>query len=197
MATDTGSSDPLAAEIPRIAFDDLPAALAEQLRPRYERLGYLGEFFQVGAHQAELLLAFNDFTDAGKDALPANLVELIALTMASLAGNDYERHQHERLAVKLGLTAAWVQAVETLDPSTLTDPIERAVQRYLIAAFPTQGRDARDELDAVVAAVGPVDAVGVMLVAGRYLAHALVVNSVGIRPPVTSIWDTGTGASDD
>jgi hypothetical protein len=176
-------------EIPRIPFDELPAALADQLRPRYERLGYLGEFFQVGAHQPEMLAAFIELTEAGKDALPANLVELVAITMATLAGNDYERNQHERLAVKLGLPTEWVKAVEALDPSGLDDDAERAAQRYLLAAFPAQGRGAREELSRLSEVIGPTDAVGVMLVAGRYLAHALLVNSVGIDPPVSSIWE--------
>jgi len=33
------------------------------LRPRVERLGYLGEFFRYTAHQPQALISFLDFTE--------------------------------------------------------------------------------------------------------------------------------------
>ena len=38
---------------------------------------------------------------------------------------------------------------------------------------------------------GPEPAVAVMMVLGRYLVHALIVNSLGLAPPVPSIFEDG------
>lgn len=171
-------------------FDELDPALAEALRPRVERLGYLGDFFRYTAHQPEALRAFIDFTEASKAGLSAELVEVIALTAATRLGNDYERHQHERLAVRLGLGRDWVTAVERLEPEVL-DGEAGAVQAYLLAALDHDGFGVDDKLDAVVDALGAAGAVAVMLVAARYAAHALVVNSLGLAPPVPSIFEDG------
>ena len=89
--------------IPRLEFEDFPPEVSERLAPRVERLGYLGEFFKCAVHQPEGLAAFIDFTESGKGTLPHNMVEIIALTVSSWTGNVYERNQHERLSVRLGL----------------------------------------------------------------------------------------------
>ena len=47
------------------------------------------------------------------------------------------------------------------------------------------------ELEAVVDRVGAELAVGVLLVIGRYVAHAAFVNALEIRPPVPSIFEDG------
>jgi alkylhydroperoxidase family enzyme len=72
------------------------------LGPRSDAWGYLGEFFAVAGHQPAALLAFHEFTEALKRALPPELTEVVALTTATELGNDYERSQHERLSVNLG-----------------------------------------------------------------------------------------------
>ena len=56
--------------IRRWTMPELPPALAEALRPRVERLGYLGEFFQCAANVPDALLAFDVFTAALKRAVP-------------------------------------------------------------------------------------------------------------------------------
>lgn len=48
-------------KIPRLEFADLESRLAETLTPRYERLGYLGEFFKCMGHQPAALRGFIDF----------------------------------------------------------------------------------------------------------------------------------------
>lgn len=182
--------------IPRLAFDDLEPELAAALRPRVERLGYLGEFFQVAGHQPAALRAFGEFTEAAREALPANLAELVALTAATVMGNDYERHQHERLAVRQGLSASWVAAVEALEPdSGALLPAESAVQRWVLHALPTFGDGATVELAALVEETGPEVAVAVMMLTGRFVAHALIANSAGLQPPVPSIFEDGFDGS--
>lgn len=188
----TGPTD-LDGSVPviRRTLADMPSELRTELEPRVERLGYLGEFFRCAANQPEALLDFMRFTESAKGPLDDRTLELVALTMAMLAGNDYELHQHERLAVRLGLGRDWISDVERLDPERLSDERERVVQRYLLAATSRLGKASATELGAVVASFGSRGAVAVMLFAGRYLVHSLVVNSLELTPPVPSIFEDG------
>lgn len=174
--------------IPRIPFAELPEDLAELLRPRVDRLGYLGEFYQCTAHQPRALMRFYNFTDELKKALPDRLTETVALTVAAATGNDYERAQHERLSLKLGFGERWVRDVLTMNPdeAETLDEDELAVQRFAIAAVANYGRGAQSHLDAMTEKIGYEHAVAVVLLVGRYAAHSLMVNSLDLAPPVTS-----------
>jgi alkylhydroperoxidase family enzyme len=178
------------ASIPRLGLEAIDPALSARLKPRVERLGYLGEFFQCAAHAPAALDAFIGFTEAAKHGLPENVVELIALTAATRLGNQYERNQHERLSIRLGLGRDWVAGVERCRPDELTRA-EATVQRYVLRALESCGRGAKAELDAMVGELGPEQAVAVMMVLGRYLVHALFVNSLELEPPVPSIFEDG------
>jgi alkylhydroperoxidase family enzyme len=172
--------------IPRLPMEELPAALAEALRPRVERLGYLGEFFQCAANAPDALLAFDVFTASLKRALPDRATEVVALTVATRLGNTYERNQHEQLCRRLGLGDLWIGAVEALEldaPASTTAP-----QRLALAVVDRQGHDVRAELEAVIDALGGPAAMAVLLVIGRYVTHSLVVNALALRPPVPSIF---------
>ena len=173
--------------IPRLEMAEFPPALAEALRPRVERLGYLGEFFKCAAHAPDALLAFDVFTAALKRGLPDRVTEVVALTVATRLGNAYERHQHERLCRQLGFDDAWVRAVERLQPEGIGAD-EQAVQRLTLAVLDRQGHGVRAELEAVIDALGPPAAMAVLLVIGRYVTHSLVVNALELRPPVASIF---------
>jgi alkylhydroperoxidase family enzyme len=175
--------------IRRLEMGDLPPALAEVLRPRVERLGYLGEFFQCAAHVPDALLAFDVFTAALKRALPDRISEVVALTVATRLGNAYERHQHERLCRRMGLGEAWIEAVERLEPDGLEGG-ERMVQRLALAMLERHGHDVHAELEQVVDALGQQPAMAVLLSIGRYVTHSLVVNALALRPPVASIFAT-------
>lgn len=178
--------------VPKIPFEALPQTLADALRPRVKRLGYFGEFFQYAAHQPEALLAFNQFTEAGKGGLPDKLVELVALTCAGWMDNAYERHQHERLCVRLGYGRDWVAAVNALDSNHngLSDD-ERLVQMFLLTVLDSRGHEAGPMFERVVAALGPAGAIAVLMVLGRYVVHGLFVNTLGLAPPVPSIFEDG------
>src|SRR5712664_5017380 len=106
----------MSALIPRLSMTELDPDLAELLRPRVERLNYLGEFFQCTGHQPRALISFYTLTEDLKRALPDNLTELVALTIATKMNNAYERVQHERLSVKLGLSETWIREVTSLLP---------------------------------------------------------------------------------
>src|SRR5713226_9846747 len=105
----------MSASIPRLAMTELDPDLAELLRPKVERLNYLGEFFQCTGQQPRALMSFYMLTEDLKEALPDNLTELVALTIAAKMKNAYERVQHERLALKLGFNEAWVRDVLALE----------------------------------------------------------------------------------
>lgn len=178
------------AGVPLIGIDDLDPAVRQRLQSKIDRLGYLGGFFQLTAHQPEALAAFIDYTDATKRALPDDLTETVALTVATATGNDYERHQHERLSVKLGLGKEWVVAIEHLDPDNADlTPEQRATQKWVLAVLKAHGKGSAGERDALVGQLGHKLAVAVALASGRYVAHATIANSFGIQPPVASIFD--------
>lgn len=174
--------------IPRLSSGQMPLELAEYLRPRVERLGYLGEFFQCTAHQPKALLSFMSLTEELRAALPEKLTETVALSVSCLLRNAYERVQHERLCLKLGFGKEWVREVSALAPDrgkAMSDD-ERRVQQLVIAVINRQGHHCRAELEAVIAAIGHARAVAVLMLIGRYVTHALTVNALELKPPVPS-----------
>jgi len=179
----------MSVEIPRLTHAELSPPLRDALAAKVERLGYLGEFFAVGGHQPAALLAFNQFTEALKAALPAELTEVVALTVASEWGNDYERHQHERLARTLDFDDGWIAAATgTGDPANLGDTA-RLARELVLAMLADRGHRAAARVAATTEALGPELTVGLLLVVGRYVAHAVVSNSLELRPPVPSVFD--------
>jgi len=175
--------------IPRLSANEMPPALASFLSPRVKRLGYLGEFFQCTAHQPEALLSFLEFTEHLKHALPSNLTEVIALSVAVLMENDYERIQHERLSLKLGFSAGWLREVLSLasdGPRTLSQQ-EWVVQQLVIAVAKRGGHKTTPEFEAVTQAIGPSHAIAVLMLIGRYVSHALIVNTLNLAPPPLAI----------
>lgn len=182
-------------KIPVLSFEELPDKIATQLEAKYQRLGYLGEFFARAAHQPEALAAFNQFTDAAKDALDLKTVELVALTVATMKEVDYEKNQHERLSVRKGYGRDWVFEVEKLEPENAAtfSAEEVLIQRFVIDAVKHDGKSVTPRLDAVIDALGHEDAIAIMMVMARYTTHALLVNCMGIGPPVPSIFEDGFG----
>lgn len=182
--------------IARLTFEELAPNVQNVLRARVERLGYLGEFFRCSGHQPDVLAPFMAMTEALKKALPDRLTEIGALTIACLMDNGYERHQHERLSVKLGFGAEWVADVQRLEPdndSSLSD-VERAVQRLVIAAAKNGGKGVSPQLEAVIDHIGPEQAMAILFLVGRYITHAIVVNALQLAPPVPSIFSKETSA---
>ncbi len=174
-------------EIRRLRYDELDEGLRELLRPKVERLGYLGEFFAVGGHQPAATRLFQEFTEALKAALPAELTEVVALCVASTLGNDYERTQHEQLSYKLGFSREWIAAaVGQAAPDVLSQAAKaaRALAASMVAGY---GRGSAPVLTEAVKVLGEERAVGVLLTVGRYIAHAVVSNTLELRAPVPSV----------
>jgi alkylhydroperoxidase family enzyme len=174
--------------IPRLTREKLHPDLQAYLRPRIERLGYLGEFFQCAGHQPEALLSFLEYTDHLKHALPNNLTEIVSLTVAQIMNNSYERVQHERLSLKIGLGEDWLREVLTLkaDGQGNMSEQEVLVQRLTMSAINRRGHDITQELEPVVHSIGPAMSIAVLMLVGRYLSHAIIANALNLAPPVPS-----------
>lgn len=183
----------MSSSLPRIEFPDLPATLAATLEPRVKRLGYLGEFFKCTAHQPRALAALIELTEAAEEGLSKRLVEVITLTCTAWTGNEYERNQHERLCVRLGFGRDWAAAVNALKPeadSVLTAE-ERSVQRLTLTVLETRGKTAGGLFEEAVERLGPRMAMAILMVIGRCVAHGLIVNTLGLEPPVPSVFEDG------
>jgi hypothetical protein len=178
----------MSALIPRKSIDEMPPKLSAMLKPRVVRLGYLGEFFQYAANQPEALICFQEFTEALKKAIPERLTEVVALTVAALTDNAYERVQHERLSLKLGYAEEWIRNLQSMDECAqgILSETEYAVKRLVTAVIKNQGHSTRAELERVVCLVGQQETVAILMLIGRYVAHALMVNCLQLAPPVAS-----------
>jgi alkylhydroperoxidase family enzyme len=178
----------MSSSIPRLSQEELHPELEAFLRPRIQRLGYLGEFFQCTAHQPKALLSFLQFTDHLKHALPENLTEVVSLSVAQLMNNGYERVQHERLSLKLGFSEDWVREVLSLSSNGhgALSRQELLVQRLAIAAIDRKGHDVAQELDPVLQSLGPVMTIAILMLIGRYVSHAMIANALNLAPPVPS-----------
>jgi len=174
--------------IPRLTREKLHPDLQIFLKPRIERLGYLGEFFQCAGHQPAALLSFLEYTEHLKHALPNNLTEIVSLTVAQLMSNSYERVQHERLSLKLGFGEAWLREVLSLKGNGNGHMSEQEVmvQRLAMAAINRKGHDITAELEPVIHALGPATSMAILMLVGRYLSHAIIANALNLAPPVSS-----------
>ena len=174
--------------IPRLSMQDLNPQLTEMLRPKVERLKYLGEFFQCTGHQPRALMSFYQLTEDLKEALPDNLTELVALTVAAKLDNSYERVQHERLALKLGFNEAWIREVKSLKAraGSQLSPEELRVQQLTLAILERHGHGTKAELEQVIETLGHKSAVAILMLVGRYVMHALIANSLELKAPVSS-----------
>ena len=183
----------MSSSLPRIEFRDLPAALAASLEPRVKRLGYLGEFFRCAAHRPRALTAFIEFTEASQEGLSERLIAVIALTCTVWMGNAYERNQHERLCVRRGFGRDWVAAVNALKPEadSMLTAEERSVQQLTLTVLETQGKTAGRLFEETLQRVGAQLAMAILMIIGRYVTHGLIVNTLGLEPPVPSIFEDG------
>ena len=178
--------------IPRLrSLDELDPRLADYLAPTVARLGYLGELFQTLGHVPDAVVAFMEYTKAVKAPLSDRENELLALVVSAVLGADYERIQHERLALKLGLSRDWIAELtgrKVESPSQLNDQ-DRRLQELALAVVARHGKGVEEELRALVDEVGPQKAVAVLLQISRFVTIALLVNALQLRLPVPSIFE--------
>lgn len=174
-------------DLERIRLEELTPELKGLLEPRVARLGYLGEFFAIAAQQPDALAHFHRFTESLKAVLPWRVTEVIALTVAALTGNGYERVQHERLALTLEMDRETVAALAAGKPEDARlDDVELTVAALAKAMVDGSSGEAQDALARLTELTGGPFAVGCTLLVGRYLAHAAIGSAFGVRPPVLS-----------
>lgn len=191
MNTSRGPIVAAVASTPRLTYSELPPDLQRRLAAKVERLGYLGEFFQVAASQPRALAHFIDFTEELKEKLEPGLVEAIALSVAAATGNAYERVQHERLALKLGMSPAWVRGmVAGATEDGEFGPDEQAAAALAREVVAARGAACTESYERLCELSGPSVAVACLMTATRYLAHATMANTWGLRPPVDSPLET-------
>ncbi|MGH9086549.1 MAG: hypothetical protein ACRDYZ_00265 [Acidimicrobiales bacterium] len=175
--------------IRRLTFEELDPPLRTALAAKVERLGYLGEFFAVAGHQPAATTAFQRFTEALKAALPAELTEAVALGVAAALDNAYERTQHERLAAALGFPVGWIAAATGRGDPAVLGEAAGAARRLALAMLEDHGHGAAGELARAVDVLGEDQAAGVLLTVGRYVAHAVVSNTLELAAPVGGVVD--------
>lgn len=167
-----------------VAFEDLPEPLKTALAPRVARLGYLGGFFALLAHQPAALGAFNDYTEELKTALDPSLTEVVALSIATALDNQYERVQHERLSAVQGRSADWVAEASHGGSQDALSATERAVRELALGMLADGGRVTSSKLTAVQGDLGDAGTAAVLMLIGRYIAHAHISNALGLTSPV-------------
>lgn len=180
----------LSSPIRAVAWEDVDGEISDVLSAKVERLGYLGGFFAALAHAPAAVAAFERFTAATRAALPEPVAETIALTIAALADNSYERVQHERLARAHGHDDAWIAAV-LAGPDAVADPLEAAAVRLGTALWHRDAEAARAATAAIAEFAGPSTASAALLLGGRFLAHAAVSAVLDLGDPTTEEDDGG------
>ena len=84
-----------------------------------------------------------------------------------------------------------MRAVNALQPDRQSglDERQRLVQALTLATLSGRGHGVQPQLDAVIAAIGAPQAMAILMLIGRYVTHALIVNALELAPPVASIFE--------
>ncbi|MEQ8830215.1 MAG: carboxymuconolactone decarboxylase family protein [Alphaproteobacteria bacterium] len=180
---------------PRLDFDASDPQVQALLKPVVERLGYYGDFFQVVCHLPDALVAFMDYTGTVKSPLTMRQNEVLALSTCTAAGGDYERIQHERLALKSGLDKDWIAELTghaSPKPSTLSEE-DAALRDLAVAVVSRDGRAVGTEIDIVNLLLGPEKTVAVILQITRFQMISTLNKMFAMTLPVASIFDQAEG----
>jgi alkylhydroperoxidase family enzyme len=174
------------------SLEDMPAPLRALLEPRVQRLGYLGEFFSLAANQPEALVHGLTYNETLKASMSAELVEVVAITVAAAAGNPYERVQHERVALRLGMSPEQIRALrDEREPDAALTAEQRAACRMARHVVRDLGHDGEAAFQHLLDVAGSTVAVGCLLMAGHYLGFSAVANTWRLRAPAPSPLDDG------
>ncbi len=174
-----------------LALDEIDPKLRETLQPTVDRLGYFGEFFQYAGHAPGVLAGFMQYSGGLKGALPDDLNEVIALTVCTELDFAYERIQHERLSLKLGLEREWIAGlVGRANQGTLT-VAQESVRALAIAILVDRRDDARAALDALATETDEAIAVAALFQVTRFRDVCTIGRLLDMRLPVASIFPDG------
>ncbi len=176
---------PGSAALSPVPYEQLTPRLHGLLEARVRRLGYLGGFFAAAARQPVALGHFIEYTETLTETLPDDLVQVVALRTATLTGNEYELVQHRRLAAKQGMTPGWISAAEAGEGSELAAR-HLATAALVDACVAHDGAGSRLSFARLVHLQGPDESMAVLMMLGRYVAHAAISNAVGLEANLPS-----------
>lgn len=178
--------------LPRLSFDELPAGAREAVRPRYERLGYLGEIFSLLGSNETTLLALLGFADGVGRTLDPVQREVVALTVSAAKTAESELFQHERRALSIGMPRALIEAIEMLDPDRDDlGPDVAVIVRLGLSIARERWDEARPALAEAVERLGAETAVALLMQAGYYVMATAIGHVLDLTPPVRSIFAEG------
>lgn len=174
----------------RLSLEEVEPALRAELEPTVARLGYFGEFFQVFGALPGAVSAFMGYTKAVKAPLSDSENEVLALTVCTALGDSYERIQHERLSLRLGLDMGWIAAAEGRAGADMTrlSAQETALRELARAVVAAHGKDCKAKVAAATAVLGPQKTVAALLQVTRFMSIAVLCNSLELQLPVPSVF---------
>lgn len=180
----------------RQPWERFDPADVQAVQPIVERLGYLGEFFQVLANVPGATPAFLDYAKVLKGALGDRRTELIALAVCGAMDASYERIQHERLAQRLGLGLDWIAAASQrpgADPAAL-DAADRRVLALALAVAGVRWDEARQCCAELARHDGAAVATAALVQATRYVSIASLCHTLQLTLPVGSVFAAADNA---
>lgn len=174
----------------RLSWDEVEPTLRTELEPTVARLGYFGEFFQVFGAVPGVVTAFMGYTKAVKAPLADNENEVLALTVCAALGDNYERIQHERLSVRLGLDTGWIAAAEGRAGADMTrlSAEETALRELALALIATHGKGCQTAVAAVTNVIGAQKTAAALLQITRFMSIATLCNALELSLPVPSVF---------
>lgn len=122
-----------------------PASEPEEVKPVFDQLratrGRVPAMYRTLAHHPPILAAHRAYFHAALDsgALPRGLKEMIAYKVAKLRGSAYSSGSHRSYAIKWGVSAPTLAAVDRADYSALNDK-ERAAFEFVEALVHGRGK---------------------------------------------------------
>lgn len=174
----------------RLSLDEIEPALRTELEPTVAKIGYFGEFFQVFGTVPGAISAFLGYTKAVKAPLTDNENEVLALAVCAVMGDSYERIQHERLSVRLGLSTAWIAAAEGRERAdiSLLRPEEVALRKLALAIVSSHGKSCRPAVAEAVSMLGAQKTAAALLQVTRFMGIATLCNALEMSVPVPSVF---------
>lgn len=174
----------------RLSLEQVEPALRVELEPTVARLGYFGEFFQVFGAVPGAVTAFMGYTKAVKAPLADSENEVLALTVCSALGDSYERIQHERLSMRLGLDIGWIAAAEGRTGANMArlNVEETALRELALAIIATHGKGCRTAVAVATSAVGGQKTAAALLQVTRFMSIATLCNALELSLPVPSVF---------
>jgi len=171
-----------------LTLDEVDPKLREMLQPTVDRLGYFGDFFQYAGHAPAVLTGFMQYSGALKGALPDDLNETIALTVCTKLDFAYERIQHERLSLRLGLDRAWIGTMIGRSDGGVLTTAQRHARTFALDLLAGNHDDARERLALLAEETSEAVAMAALFQVTRFRDVCSIGRLLDMRLPVASIF---------